>query len=263
MKKAALAALCLALCLAGCGGGGPEIVEPADGPVTESGSRTGTEEQTQTPGEADGQEEESPDGGTDGQDGTAPGGEADAQPIFQDKTEETGENGQKTEPGGQEAEQSGTVTPGGVRIEDPVPSDSVLSQTVTAHNHELYSDAWPDGAFEAESHVILAVSQKDTAEGYAVTVYLASLYQAYIFPDGEPEILSGASMPLALTFLRTADGFRLTEYWEPEDGGEYWPSLREKFPASLPDEDLDMQTYIGTLMADCEAQAASYARNQG
>lgn len=267
---AAVTAVCMALCLVSCGGGGGvPAAEQEDGPsVTENGGTDALPGPAETePGPAD-----------------AEPGPADAEPNpaeTETKPADAEPNPAETEPGnaGTDAEPDGadgsrTDSAGGsetggaslqededpqegVLTEDPLPSDRALSDAVTAHNRDLYAA----GTFAAESHVILAAEQEDTPEGYAVTVYLASLYQAYSFPDGEPELVSAVSTPAALTFLRTADGFRLTDYWEPEDGGDGRVALREKFPASIPDEDLDMQTHIVSLMEDCTAQAEAYARH--
>jgi beta-lactamase regulating signal transducer with metallopeptidase domain len=102
----------------------------------------------------------------------------------------------------------------------------LVGTAVIQHNDgKFYA---PAGAFPAESHVVLALD----ADTHGFTAYIMSLYQNYQ-PDGEHSVreVSGAHLPLALTFAKNASGdYVLAEYWEPEDGTRYPASIRSKFP---------------------------------
>ena len=250
------AALALTWLLAGCGqseGGQSAVTEPSVEAAEQEGNSVskadnpavgnGGSDTDSSAGGNNGGDTDSLAGGNNGSDmdssaGGNSGSEAD--------NPESGEN--ETD-GGESAD---------IPQEDPLPSDEDLSWTIIDHNRGLYLD----GEFAAESHVILASEQEDTPEGLLVTVYMMSLFETFDFPDGRPELVSGSSTPAAVSFYRTDSGqFRLASYWEPEDGA-YWSSLREKFPASLSDSELDTQAYISQLTQACDAQAEAFAQNR-
>ena len=126
--------------------------------------------------------------------------------------------------------------------------DAAARDAIIAHDKGSY----PEGEFDAESHVILGMESTpltlEAIDGgeyaYILTLYLMSLRESFNRRDGRFEAVSGRSGPVALTFRIENGTPTLTEYWEPRDGSYYWPDLREKFPASLTDRQLDTQTYI-------------------
>ena len=66
-------------------------------------------------------------------------------------------------------------------------------------------------------------------------------------------------MPAALTFTKNPAGaYELQEYWIPQDGRGYGPSIKEKFPADIYNEAIDTQKYILPHTQACYAQAVEY-----
>ncbi|MBR3556730.1 MAG: hypothetical protein IKN89_12530 [Oscillospiraceae bacterium] len=135
---------------------------------------------------------------------------------------------------------------------------AAIREAVLAHNRISHVS----GEFSCESHILLAAETRSDGaeEGDRVTYYLMALYQAYDQTKDGPKVVSGSSMPIALTFAvhENGEGYTLLEYWEPQGGNRYMERLRAKFPASVPDEDLDTQKYIAQLTEDCDAQAEAF-----
>ncbi|MBR7132885.1 MAG: hypothetical protein IKD04_05080 [Clostridia bacterium] len=89
------------------------------------------------------------------------------------------------------------------------------------------------------------------------TVYLWTLYQEYGFSrDFTPE--SGSHIPVVITAKKLENDYALLEYWTPEDGNEYAPSIRSKFPWYLWGKALYSQGYIDELSKSCNELAAEY-----
>ncbi len=118
------------------------------------------------------------------------------------------------------------------------------------------------GEFACESHMQVAMESSPGEDGGTLeTYYLMILYMEYDWADGELKNVSGSYIPSALRFAVSEGGeYALTEYWTPRDGTYYWDDLRGKFPADVPDEDLNDQNpkYVGPLHNACEAQARAY-----
>ena len=123
-------------------------------------------------------------------------------------------------------------------------------------------DSHTEGEALCESHVLVAKESAPGSGGGTVeTYYLMILYQAFDWVDGAPKAVSGSYIPSALTFEVSPEGeYTLLEYWIPRDSPFYWDDLRAKFPAEVPDEDLDTQNpkYLERVMASCDAQARAY-----
>ncbi len=123
-------------------------------------------------------------------------------------------------------------------------------------------DSHTEGEALCESHVLVAKESAPGSGGSTVeTYYLMILYQAYDWVDGAPKAVSGSYIPSALTFEVSPEGeYTLLEYWTPRDSPFYWDDLRAKFPADVPDEDLNDQNpkYLERVMASCDAQARAY-----
>jgi len=110
----------------------------------------------------------------------------------------------------------------------------------------------PDGAYPTQSHTILSLDANK--DGF--TVYIMSLWMTFL-PDGEYNVrdVSGTHSPLALTFAKNRNGdYELMEYWQPNDGTNYMPSIRSKFPQSIWDK-VDTQLYIDAHNKNCYDQA--------
>ena len=109
-----------------------------------------------------------------------------------------------------------------------------------------------DGAYPTEAHTILSLDANK--DGF--TVYIMSLWTTFL-PDGDYNVreVGGTHSPLALTFTKNQDGdYELTEYWQPNDGTYYMPSIRSKFPEDTWDK-VDTQLYIQSHNERCYDQA--------
>ena len=83
-----------------------------------------------------------------------------------------------------------------------------------------------------------------------------SLWMTFL-PDGEYNVrdVGGTHSPLALTFTKNRNGdYELTEYWQPNDGTYYMPSIRSKFPEDTWNK-VDTQLYIQAHNESCYDQA--------
>lgn len=118
-----------------------------------------------------------------------------------------------------------------------------------------------DPTLKADCRVASCKLLQTLQEDDRVTVYALALYQGYGWKDGEWTDVLGNYMPVAATFSKE-NGYTLLEYWTPEDGTYYAPSIREKFPAEIAEEAIDSQPFIGQLQKEARAQADSWLASQ-
>jgi len=125
-------------------------------------------------------------------------------------------------------------------------SDAILTTNIGRHS---------DSDFAAEAHTVLKTVEK----GNKTTVYAMVLYLEFNYEgDGFNEI-GGSHMPVAMTFEKnTAGEYELKEYWIPQDGNGYAPSVRKKFPSDIYKDALDTQKYIVRHIQACYAKAIEY-----
>ena len=137
-------------------------------------------------------------------------------------------------------------------------ADKAIHRAVMDFNRGNYKS----GEAACESHVLVAEESAPGSAGTTVeTYYLMILYQEYDWVDGAPKVVGGSYIPSALTFEVSPEGeYTLLEYWTPRDGSRYWDDLRARFPAEVPDEDLDTQNpkYADRVHTSCDAQARAY-----
>lgn len=111
------------------------------------------------------------------------------------------------------------------------------------------------GDFAAEAHTVL----KTVERGSATTVYAMALYMEFGYAGSGFSETGGSHMPVAITFEKNAAGeYQLKEYWTPQDGSYYIPSIKEKFPSDIHKDALDTQKYILAHTQTCYAQAMEY-----
>ncbi len=109
--------------------------------------------------------------------------------------------------------------------------------------------------FKTEDHIILDTVKKK----YSATVYAMVLYQEYGYEDGKLKDIAGNHMPVAITFNIGKNGeYMLKEYWIPQDGSYYLPSIKEKFPAAIVKEAIDTQRYIKQQQDACEQKLQEF-----
>ena len=95
-------------------------------------------------------------------------------------------------------------------------------------------------------------------KGKNTTVYMWVLYEEYIYANGKIEQDSGSHIVTAITATKEGGNYRLTEYWEPRDGGYYTDDIKAKFPMRLWLKALDSQRYIKRQKAACLELAEQY-----
>lgn len=116
-----------------------------------------------------------------------------------------------------------------------------------------YSSPVDAGEYKAVSFIELAREENDAE----LTVYgFARYMEADTDESGIYERL-GFHMPLALTYDIGGGEYLLKDYWQPEDGSYYAPSIRDKFPKNIADLAIDTQSTVYWQTADCYAQVIS------
>lgn len=114
------------------------------------------------------------------------------------------------------------------------------------------------GEYQTETHEVLATETDDRSDGSVVTVYCMVLNLSF---DSDGETLTengGSSGPAAISFFENLDGaYTLSEYWTPEDGAYYAPSIRKKFPADIAEVALNTPTGISETQR-CYARAIAW-----
>lgn len=133
--------------------------------------------------------------------------------------------------------------------------DACVADAILSKNANQYRSS----DFAAESHVIL----KTVENGNTTTVYTMALYQEYTYSGsgGGFSETGGSHMPVAITFKKnTAGQYELTEYWIPQDGSYYAPSIKKRFPADIYDKALNTQAYIQAQIQACYEKAIAYGK---
>lgn len=171
----------------------------------------------------------------------------------------------------------GVGTGGAVRdfkeVADPL--ETAVSRAILEHNRDNYRA----GQFATEAHTILGVTEhgfgnkpSNAANGSNVyfnnvTVYAMALYTEFDFKDEVPEIVGGSHMPVAITFQVESEdhqqpgsglNYKLLEYWEPKDGADNGPSIKERFPKNIVDDAMNTQKYVVAHSIACYEKALAY-----
>ena len=94
-------------------------------------------------------------------------------------------------------------------------------------------------------------------DGGRTTLYMWVLYKGYSCED-DLVLEAGAHMLTAITVEESGGGYRLVEYWEPEDGAHYGDSVKEKVPMLLWLKAMDSQRYIGEQSQALERMAREH-----
>ncbi|MDR1001542.1 MAG: hypothetical protein LBL96_12240 [Clostridiales bacterium] len=125
--------------------------------------------------------------------------------------------------------------------------DKADADAIIANNKGLYSGT---ADFVAQAHITL----KTVQNGSNITVYAMTLYKEFKKTGDKIEEVGGSNVPVAISFKKDSDGnYQLTEYWEPDVGDRYTPSIHNKFPKDLWDK-VDTQFYVKTLQANISKQ---------
>ena len=65
-------------------------------------------------------------------------------------------------------------------------------------------------------------------------------------------------MPVAITFHNDKGELTPVEYWVPQDGSEYSPSIRKKFPSDIYDAAMKLHDYADLHERGCYEQALEH-----
>ena len=147
-----------------------------------------------------------------------------------DKVVEPDANGQAGQVKSQDDRAAGT-TEAEPMAKEQDPLEKAVSAAILQHNRSEYTG----GDFSAQAHTTLATETGESVTGIGtVTVYAMALYMEFGYRGGGLSETGGSHMPVALTFeVEDKNTYRLMEYWTPQDGAGYGPSIREKFPEKI------------------------------
>ncbi len=125
------------------------------------------------------------------------------------------------------------------------PADTDLQETAIrkAIIERCKSDE-ADRNYCAESHKIYHIDREWDAQGNLnrLTAYLLVNYSEERLVNGMYTNQWGRLSPVALTFtVDEKSNYTLTEFWEPQDGNLYEPSIRSKFPFEFQEKALAME----------------------
>ena len=149
-----------------------------------------------------------------------------------------------------DATQTNTITyyTGGITADT---LEKNIHNAILSNNKGLYGGG---GDFSAEAHVTL----KTITNGNSVTSYVIALYQEFKKTGNKIETTGGSNMPVAITFnIDNAGNYKVTEYWIPDVGNRFTPSIQAKFPQDLWNK-VDTQLYVTDLQANVMKQAQNY-----
>ena len=133
----------------------------------------------------------------------------------------------------------------------PSSLEDSISNAIMSANANRYKN----GDYAAEAHTVL----KTVGDGNTTTVYAMALYLQFGFAGGAFAETGGSHMPVAITFVKnSADEYQLAEYWVPQNGTDYAPSIKQKFPADVSEDALNTQKYVVAHTQACYAQAIQY-----
>ncbi|CDX00757.1 Peptidase M56 BlaR1 [Desulfitobacterium hafniense] len=176
-----------------------------------------------------------------------------------DKVVEPDANGQAGQVKPQDDRAAGT-TEAEPMAKEQDPLEKAVSAAILQHNRSEYTG----GDFSAQAHTTLATETGESVTGSGigtVTVYAMALYMEFGYRGGGLSETGGSHMPVALTFeVEDKNTYRLMEYWTPQDGAGYGPSIREKFPEKIAGGALDTQKYIQAHVMACYEQAIAYGQ---
>lgn len=154
--------------------------------------------------------------------------------------------------------ESSTATTGGVdgpknitASTDRTDLNACVANAILTANTNKYRKS----DFAAEAHTVLKTVERSSA----TTVYAMALYMEFGYAGSGFFETGGGHMPVAITFGKNSAGeYELKEYWIPQDGSDYAPSIKEKFPSDIYKDALDTQKYIVAHIQACYAQAIEY-----
>jgi hypothetical protein len=116
-------------------------------------------------------------------------------------------------------------------------------------------DSSHGGDFPLQSHITLKVEEN----GSDATAYAMAYYQVFNKTKTDGKLVEGFGTVTSLAITLRKDGagkYQLIEFWEPEVGNRYTPSIQKRFPKELWGK-VDTQFYGKALSADILRQASN------
>ena len=128
--------------------------------------------------------------------------------------------------------------------------DKAIADAIITNSRGLFSG----GDFAAQAHITI----KTVTNGSNTTAYVMALYEEFKKTGDKIDNTGGISAPVAITFRKDSAGnYQLTEYWTPDVGDRYIPSIRNKFPNDLWNK-IDTQFYTKALSANILKQVQAH-----
>ena len=100
-----------------------------------------------------------------------------------------------------------------------------MDQLISDYIVQKYSSVYLDTEKQFEVHKVYGSSES----GGVINVYMWSYYGGFNRSTGT-EIQSGHSLPAVIKLKKEEDGYKVSEYTEPQDGSMYASSLKKMFP---------------------------------
>ena len=133
-----------------------------------------------------------------------------------------------------------------------------IADAVSAAIIGANSDGVVQGGVPTSAHSIFRLEHK----GKKLNVYAVAMYNEFIYEDGALKLSRGSHMPVAITFNNVKGELTPVEYWIPQDGSEYMPSIRKKFPSDIYDAVTNLQDYVEFHERACYEQAQEYVNGR-
>ena len=135
----------------------------------------------------------------------------------------------------------------------------VVSKELNTAVHESMlanqADKGWQGECGTEGHIVLWTKETKTE----TVVYVLHSYASFGFVNDCFVEVGGHSMPLAIHFRRTEDGYNLSRIDTPKDGGDYAASVRHLFPDDCRDRIFSQsEADAEALWRQCVSQAEKY-----
>jgi len=141
--------------------------------------------------------------------------------------------------------------------------EEAVYMAIMDHNREDESE---DHLIRTASAVTLLQSESGRAGEPVdtITVYAMAMYMVYDVMNGELRELAGNHMPVRIVISRKEGAYekemyRWVDYWKPEDGSYYKPSIEREFPEEIWQEAMDTQRYVKEQEKNCREQAGRIA----
>lgn len=133
-------------------------------------------------------------------------------------------------------------------LTDPKTEDPELEEFLEEQILEHHATRYSDDLICCVDYDLLGTKKS----GDKTVFYLCVYYAAYDPETGEKE--SASHGPEVITAERVDGEYRLAEYWDPQYGSLYAPSIREKFPFYLWGKALDTQSCLERHKEHCQEQ---------